>query len=362
MIVPALLALLLTAAEPAAPGWQGVWQGQVGTLPVRVCLVRRSETWTFGSYYYISKLRPIRLEPQVGSTVWQEGEASSSSPARPRWTFAAIGRTQLTGTWSDAKRSLPFRLTRVASADEDSPCGSEAFNAPRWRALAVNRAAAVKDGVRYTKLTYNVGPAFPDVALKGFALISSGAATQRINAALHEAVPGKDEDWRSCVTGGLDSQGRDGDYDASVVPTLITPRWLGAELSVGSYCGGAHPNSGTSSLTFDRVSGAAVDLSGWLNDAAIERRRAEATELVTVRPALRRVIVAHAGEIEPDCREPVVDAEFWDIGLERGGLRFTPEMPHVLTPCANPALVPWAALTRFFSRAGVAGRVSLAAK
>ena len=83
---------------------------------------------------------------------------------------------------------------------------------------------------------------------------------------------------------------------------------------------------------------------------------------MAVRPALRRVIVAHAGEIEPDCREPVAEAEFWDIGLERGGLRFTPEMPHVLTSCANPALVPWPALTRFLSRAGVAGRASLAAK
>ena len=54
--------------------------------------------------------------------------------------------------------------------------------------------------------------------------------------------------------------------------------------------------------------------------------------------------------MEAEWREPVAEAEFWDIGLTRSGLAFTPGMPHVLAACANAMTVPWAALAPFLSQ------------
>lgn len=247
----------------------------------------------------------------------------------------------------------------MASDDEEAPCGTEAFNGPRWRPLTIRATRAVKDDVRYRALVFGAGPAFPSISLTGFELIGEDAATRRINAGLRTRVPGSNEDWRSCITGGLEAHGSDGDLDATLAPTLITPRWLGAALNQDDECGGAHPNSGTVPITFDRSTGATVDLHSWLSDAAIDRSAATADLPPTVRPTFRRLIMAAAGDIEPDCRDALAEEEFWDIGLDRRGLTFRAELPHVNQACADVMLVPWAMLARFLTPAGQAGRASL---
>ena len=104
-------------------------------------------------------------------------------------------------------------------------------------------------------------------------------------------------------------------------------------------------------VTFDRTTGAAVDLHTWLADAALDRSEASAQLPPTLRPAFRRLIMANAGEVEADCREAMADEEFWDIGLDRRGLIFRPELPHVVAACADDELVPWAKLARFLTPA-----------
>jgi len=352
---------LLRAAEVPSPAWQGVWQGTIGSLPVRACLMRDGAGLgnAFGSYYYLSKLRTIRLEQQGTSKTWIEGWAAPKGPSSPRWTFAEVGRDWLTGVWTGNGRSLPFRLARVASDDDEASCGTEAFNGPRWRPLTIKATPAVKDGVRYRALVFGAGPAFPSISLAGFELIGDDAATRRINAGLRKQVPGPQEDWHGCITGGLNAHGVDGDLDATLAPTLITPRWLGAALSQADECGGAHPNSGTVLVAFDRSTGALVDLHSWLGNAALDRSEASADLPPTLRPAFRRLIMAEAGNVEPDCRDALASQEFWDIGLDRRGLTFRPELPHVVQACADDMLVRWASLTRFLTPAGRAGRASL---
>ena len=354
---------LLRAADPTPPVWQGVWQGTIGTWPVRACLAwdRVGPGDAFGSYYYLSKLRTIHLEQQGTSKVWIEGYAAPNNPPAPRWTFAEVGRARLTGMWTGGGHSLPFRLTRLVSDDEEAPCGTEAFNGPRWRPLTISATPAMKDGVRYRTLVFGAGLAFPSISLIGFELLGNDAATRRINAGLRKRVPGSQEDWRGCITGSLDAHGSDGDLDATLAPTLITPRWLGVALSQDDDCGGAHPNSGTVPVAFDRATGAAVDLHGWLTDAAVDRSQATSDLPPTVRPTFRRLIMAAAGDIEPDCRDALAEEEFWDIGLGRRGLTFRPELPHVTQACADDILVRWASLARFLTPAGQAGRASLSA-
>lgn len=338
---------------------------QVGTAPVRACLAwdRVGPGDAFGAYYYLSKLRTIHLTQQGTSRVWVEGDAGPKDPPGPRWTFAEVGRDRLAGTWSNGRHTLPFRLARVggggADGDDDGPCGTAAFNGLRWRPLTVAAASAAMDGVRYRVLTFDPGPAFPTVAMAGFALIGDDAATRRINLGLRAQVPGSKDEWHDCVTGGLEANGEDGYLQQTLAPTLITSRWLGAALTQEDGCGGAHPNNSTMPVTFDRTTGAAVGLHTWLNDAALDRSEAGANLPPTVHPAFRRLIVANAGDVDADCRDALVDEEFWDIGLDRRGLTFRPELPHAVAVCADDELVPWATLDRFLTPAGRAGRVSL---
>lgn len=365
-MTPLALALALTvpAADPPPPAWQGVWAGTIGTLPVRACLARRGDAYAVGSYYYLSKLRPIRLEQQGGSKLWLEGWSSSTGPAQPRWTFDAVGAQLLTGTWADGPRALPFRLTRVTGANTDEPCGSAAFMAPRLRPIRATTARASRDGIAYSRITYHPGPAFEEVSLQSFAMPGSNPATQRINAALrrHIAVEGAAADWRACVAGQLNSMGEDGVYAASITPRMITARWLAAAMDEGGDCGGPHPNSSTTSLLFDRTTGAETALEDWLNATGIQRHRDGDRGYHTIRPALRSVVLRHAGAIEADCRGPVEEEEFWDIGLARTGLSFTPMLAHVVQACAESTVVPWTALTPFLNDAGRAGRATLSGR
>ena len=357
----------LRAADPAPPIWQGIWQGNVGTLPVRACLAwdRIGPGDAFGAYYYLSRLRTIHLAQQGASKVWVEGDAGPKDPPGPRWTFEKVSRDRLAGTWSDGKRVLPFRLARVGGGgadDEDGPCGTDAFNGPRWRPLTVKAAFAVSDGVRYRALAFDPGVAFTTISMTGFELIGDDAATRRLNAGLRGHVPGTKDDWQGCVTGGLEAHGEDGYLEQTLAPTLITSRWVGAALTQEDDCGGAHPNNSTVPITFDRATGAAVDLHAWLNDVALDRSEASADLPPTVRPAFRRLIMANAGDLDADCREALANEEFWDISLDWRGLTFRPELPHVVAVCADDELVPWATLARFLTPAGSAGRASMATR
>ena len=70
MLAPlAAIAAVLAPADSAELA--GVWEGTVGSLPVRACFVRRD--WgTFGAYYYLSQRRLIPLDGD-------EGEASDGA-------------------------------------------------------------------------------------------------------------------------------------------------------------------------------------------------------------------------------------------------------------------------------------------
>lgn len=358
-----LLGARADASDPPPPAWGGVWQGTVGALPVRACLTRRYDGAGAGLYFYSSRLQLIALEQQGGSKKWREGADSAKASPRPAWQFATVARDVLTGTWTDGRRQFPFRLTRLAS-ESDEPCGSLAFNAPRLMPLTVTRTRATVDGVGYTRIIFDTGRALrDDVKLETFALDGADHGTARINVRLFEPFAKKpvDSAWWECIAGGQASPGMGGNYEQAITPDLISPSWLAATMQTRYYCGGAHPDGETISLVFDRATGAGVDLNGWLNATAVEPRPDIGKSSFALKPALRRLAMAQDREMAAECRDPIAEAEFWDIGLTRAGLAFTPGMPHVLAACANAMTVSWAALAPYLSQAGRAGRARLGA-
>src|SRR6185503_11391200 len=140
-----LLALAAAAAPPA--DLAGIWEGNVGTLPVRACFVQRD--WgTFGAYYYLSRLRLIPLEVEEGAAgAFREGGDTQG----PRWRIESADAARLSARWTSGGRTLPVRLRRLAGGEgEEGACASLAFHAPRLAGVRTVAARAAKDGVDYT--------------------------------------------------------------------------------------------------------------------------------------------------------------------------------------------------------------------
>lgn len=353
-----LAALALAAPAQAAPAWHGVWQGTIGTLPVRACLQQRSETYSNGSYYYLSRLDPIPLSHEDDGS-WSEENGSG------RWTVAAATSSRLTGTWRGGGKSLPVALTRVAmAAGEEDPCGSTAYIAPRLRPVRITSKPARTNGFAHTELIYDVG--FQDVAISSFSYPPTQPGDAAINAALRldPAKHGGDADYLDCMKMALASGGRDGDFQMSYTPALVTPEYLSVAASTGGFCGGAHPDESQWHLVFDRTSGKAVDIARWLTARAVVPNDGErSTSIRQITPALKALALKHfpfgRGE-DADCREAVSGEDYWEIAPTRRGLALTPSLPHVVQACEDAAVVPFAELASFLSPEGRAGIARLA--
>ena len=55
-----------------------------------------------------------------------------------------------------------------------------------------------------------------------------------------------------------------------------------------------------------------------------------------------------------DCEETVRSHEYWNIGLTRDALLFTPDLPHVAQACGEEFTIPFARLRPFLTEEGAA--------
>ena len=263
----ALFAAPVHAQEGPQHPWAGVWQGTIGSLPVRVCLSSRDGKLGTGSYYYVASLVPLRLQPNGETGTLSESKTVGDDESA-RWQLAMAGTARLSGQWRQLTRTLPVSLSRVPfTANDDGPCASDAFLAPRIQSVGVASSAVTAKGIGYDRLVYIVGKAFATVAMESFALAEALPGDRAINAALrlNPATPDGDGDFLSCMRQSLSMAGVDGDYAVNLGPAMIAREFVSASVSVDWYCGGAHPDGSTRHRTFDRRSGEEVDLTSWLS-------------------------------------------------------------------------------------------------
>jgi hypothetical protein len=338
---------------------QGLWQGTIGRLPVRACFDDK-DYGSQGAYYYIKHLRAIPLEQvERGGSVWAEEDSRNAKG--PRWILRTVGRRVLAGTWRHGSTSVPFRLTRLPGPETgESACGSMSFNQPRLKRPPIAMSRARIDGAGYTRLAFRPGSQFPQVEVATFALDRPGPAAQRINRLLREPLreTGLRSEWFECMSASLAATARDGDYHVAIEPTLVTGRWLAVRHSQDGSCGGASPFNSTVSRTFDLQTGTEIDLHGWLNSRAVARERSS-EKLAVLRPAFRQFILAGATPQDAECRAIVRTTDYWDIGLRRTGLVFTPSMPRVAQACGEQILLTFSQLSPYLSPQGSAGMAAL---
>jgi hypothetical protein len=361
-----LLAVFIVPAHATdkQPQWAGIWSGTIGNVPVRVCLTERSY-WDApikgsGAYFYMKYLKPLHLEQEDAKT-WVESAGGALQASDPRWKIDRVNGNSLTGRWIATGKNLLIRLKRL-SAEPD--CGSQTFNQPRFKPFVVTKQDAELDGRKYVKLTSSAGEHL-DLSFETFQLVGAGAAIAKVNEALREKTPVGDQqaDFFECLTGALSANGYDGGHSEFLKPVMLTRDWLSASYSSGGYCGGAHPYHGSSMLTFDLRSGEKVDLQNWLNKRAF-REKSQYQQRPPLSEAFRQFLVSRwpvEQENDGECKEAANESNYWDIGLERDGMSFAPGMPHVLTACANPVLVPYAELAPFLNDLGKAGVASVQA-
>jgi hypothetical protein len=361
-VLPAILLGVAGVSPAQAAGEEGVWQGTIGTLPIRACLTRDEDgKWGTGSYFYLSKLKPLRLEAADEGPDLVERESLGAEQESARWRVAPKGTDALGGEWRRGARALPIALRRVpATTSDDGPCASDAYLAPRMRPLRVTAAPTTQGTLRYTKLTYSAGPAFPDVTLASFAIAETQPGDKAINAAvrLDPAKPDSPGDYLACVRQGLAQTGTDGDYDAEITPSVVPGDFLSADVSIGWSCGGAHPDNASYSLTYDRRTGREVRLASWLLPSAVTPPGSgDSGHSFRVTPAFRQLLLKRF-PFDPqaaECREPVAEEDYWTVAILATGLGFAPQLPHVVQACEDTAVVPFRELAPFLSAAGREG-------
>jgi hypothetical protein len=330
--VALVLAALAAAAQAPPAQLPGLWEGRIGTLPVRACFGRQ-EWGDFGGYYYRSKLKHIALEPVDGDPATF---AETYSPGKPQWHIDSATAAELRGQWTSGGRSLPIRLARVTGVPAAISCQDVAFHAPRLAGIRTVTSRAAKDGVGYTRLVLDPKARF-DASVETFALDGASPAIRRLNAALREPLDGDPPQWFDCVREPLERSAFEGSFHETLAPALITPRWLSVVQQHDLFCGGAYPDSGQTYRLFELASGREVDLHDWLNARAVKREGPAGTdeEIKTLQPEFRRFLLA-GRRPDPDsaeCDEVVKDEEYWNIGLTAKGLVFAPELAHAVQAC-----------------------------
>jgi hypothetical protein len=328
-------ALLLSIALAASsPGAGGVWQGTVGNLPIHACF-SASDPISFGAYYYDRHRRLIALEAEEdGGLAFRETDVRDTN--QPRWQIDRVSEVSLHGRWSQGRRILPVRLRRLALAEgEDGPCASMTFNRPRLAGIEIRSRDATLEGRRYRRLTlHHDGQVEANV--ESFALDREDPAGRRIDALLSEPFSGDPPEWFECLRAALERFPHEGSFDHRLEPVLFFDRWLSVVQTHDSYCGGNHPNGGTTYRLFDLSAGSEMDVLSWFGPAAVERSPPDSGEVYfTLKPALRDAILSGWRSEVSDCDEAVRSQDFWNAGVTRQGFVFQPSLPHVIRACGE---------------------------
>lgn len=361
----------LAQDEQPKPDYYGVWKGTIGTYPVMACVDQDGYGKARGAYYYMSRLTPIGLAGSDAGADWNEQVDYDETGAR--WRSIAVKGAKLSGSWTDGKKSLPISLERQVyqTKDEyDGPCMGDAFLTPRLAGGKVIAAEVPEAKGAWRKLTYVPGKQFGDnVSMESFSLTSEAPGDKAINAALAQDID--DHTFRAeflqCLGFEVANSGTDGYYGLTSEPDLITRRWVNVSDSYENSCGGAHPNAWYSFRTFDRQSGAQVNLFRWFNDKAVEHVAGDQPQYDSdqVLPPLRDLALRHTPDdaegADEECPDATRDTEFWFIGLAKEGLQMTPSLPHVIQACAATYVVPWGELDPYLSKEGKAGVAALKA-
>lgn len=111
-------------ASASASTPTGVWSGTLGLRSIVACF-NDGEGSGYGSYYYKTFLKPIRLTTRRSGNVWYENDDKGV------WNLGEPENGVILGEWSSPKthKSLSIRLELLVDKDSDAPaCARDSYN------------------------------------------------------------------------------------------------------------------------------------------------------------------------------------------------------------------------------------------
>jgi len=319
---------LAAAPSPAdLRGWEGVWEGRLGSQKVVVALTVDSEHQALeGRYFYQRFGRDLSLwGPKAGAPM---GDTLQLSECPPDVVSFNEPCTEPSGTWSLQRPEPSAQGSAPRLTGQWTPVGQAGRRAPTGSPIELRRVGdyqasggAMKDpyearreqGIRgTTRPGGRLGPVAWQTLVDARSRVSTpqftrGAAPEvltRINQQL-------ERQWRERATEALAAV----DHDDELAVAFANPRWLALTYSVGFYyAGAAHPSNGFAAQTFDLATGQPVDWRQWFRftptgrDTLDVNRKDNLASLVIKAHMARAAQAGGAeGTASEECAQMVVD-------------------------------------------------------
>ena len=239
-----------TDIENENPLHKGLYTGTIGDAKITACLSAMSKP--DDSEFYenkVGKTMSLRMLPDDPHRRLQSEYSHTRFPD----DFDARSDVWWQIDWHGKKisgvRHIPGGSDqRIELKKQGSEC-DPGYEDERLNLAAVAMREETKDEVIF-KIT-----AHPVSKVTG-TLVGSGLdanATARINSTLVDLLREMNKDWVSCT-----------DYEGTLLPLLVTSRWLATEEKVWRYCGGNHGFSESGVFSFDRKTGERIDFDSWI--------------------------------------------------------------------------------------------------
>lgn len=188
----------------------------------------------------------------------------------------------------------------------------------------------------------------------------AGSAAARINAALGRGDGRARKAAADCRAAG----GKDGAWSRTVGVTMRGPHYLSLVAVDEWYCGGAHPDTGTTALVYDLDTGAPVNWRRLLPPALVEGTATDTAgdgtvlgKVLSAALRTRYVKAATAQSIDPDCTDVLADPGLGFLlwpDADADGLAVQPAgLPSAVAACGPPIVIPLAELRTLGVDAGL---------
>ena len=329
-------------AQPGVPDWfvPGLYRGKLGQQRVTVQFqqmqfqqVQASKTAVKrveGEYFYQGQAANLNLSGGRSGDALVLSETVGSRSTVTGCLMLRSTQGGLSGQWtSPAGKRLPVRLepldiSTVPLRLQNTPGLATLRREDPLTFLKLNTAWLKVAGGLKEPLS---GIVYPRVAGASAALSGALQDRQLLNA-----------------SAAVECRNYLGDQPGEGLTLRVKVTRLSAQLvSLHEHqdysCGGPHPESSELGLILDRASGQAISLKAlWpkLTDAELLRR-----------------YLAHYSTPDPqDCLEAINQEPDFTAWLSATGLRVFPNLPHVITACADTAGLPYAGLRPLADKQG----------
>jgi hypothetical protein len=350
----------------AAQNQDVLLQGKIGNYPINAELTVYDDTVCNIRYYYISQKKDIYLEGILQTNGIIKMNTRQFSPIIETEESMILKRTAdgFSGTWSGGGKRLALSLKKISIDTYKNPFGNlpairkmkkeNPYNYMKLADLVFIKDSISKTGRPTIQWIHEKYSGIPFIRLHaGY----SKAVLQKINDQLLETHLIQSLNSLEC------SSGPGTEYYLSISRVFGHEHVFSFNTSVSYYCGGAHPDNGSTGYSFDVNTGAHLNLEDIFWFGGFKPPQENTSAWYTYRTEkFAPVIVELMKELYPEHMTPEDDVEGCDYTENEAWLfadwYFTPKglyvgatFPRAMRACEEPewSIIPYQYLKKYLS-------------